>query len=303
MKKILAFAAVGLLICGTTSCNQKGGSSAGGSKTIDSLSMAFGDLYGAGMGGQMRMMDSTMDMNTVLKGIEYIANADTSRAFMNGLQAGMQVLQMYQGIEQQTGRPINKSLFMKHLRDALTSGKPMDQGEMMALQGKIEPLIKKAIAESPKAIENKQKGDEYMSKLKDDKSYTFTQSGLAYKVEKQGAAGGKNFTDDDVVLVKYTGKHLDGKEFDSSKGDSVPFNLKQVVPGFAEMLKLMKPGDKVTAVIPAELAYGVEGNRGIDPNETLIFEMEAVGVQDPNAKPKPVGPRPAPGRPAPQPRR
>jgi len=201
---------------------------------------------------------------------------------------------------------------MKHLREALMSKTAMDQGDMMALQGKIEPLMKKAIAESPKAIENKKKGEEYLNNLKNDKSYTTTASGLTYKVEKQGDAAGKNFTDDDVVMVKYTGKHLDGTVFDSSKqGDkdeAVAFSLKQVVPGFAEMLKLMKPGDKVTAVIPAELAYGVEGNRGIDPNETLIFEMEAVGVQDPSKNPvnKPNGPRPVPApggpKPAPAPR-
>jgi len=303
MKKILTLAAVALLIGGSVSCNKKG-AAGGNSAVMDSLSMAFGDLYGAGMGGQFRMMDSTMDMNKALKGMEYIANADTNKAFMAGLQAGLQILQMYQGVEMQTGQPINKSLFMQHLREALNSGKPMDQGEMMALQSKIEPLLKRATAESPKAIEAKKKGDEYMSKIKANKEYTVTPSGLAYKFEKHGDAAGKNFTDEDRVLVKYVGKHVDGTEFDASKDEPVPFSLKQVVPGFAEMLKLMKPGDKVTAVLPPELAYGTDGNQRIDPNETLIFEIETVGVEDPNAKP--AGPRPIkpqPGKPMPKPAR
>jgi len=281
MKKILAIAAAGLLTVGFVGCNTKGAS--GSSETMDSLSMAFGDLYGAGMGQQLRSMDSTINMDMAIKGMEYIANADTSRAFMQGLQMGMQISQLYQGIEEQTGMPINKTLFMQHLREGLKKTTPVGQEEIMALQSKIEPLITKAIEQSPKAIANKKAGEDYMAKLKNDKNYTFTKSGIAYKVLAAGE--GKNFSDSDVVKVNYVGRHLDGSEFDKSGDNPVPFNLKQVIPGFAEMIQLMKPGSKVTVVIPGDLAYGPQGNRGIEPNETLIFDIETLGVDDskPNA--------------------
>ena len=259
MKKILAFAAAGLLTVGFVGCNSKGAS--GSSEAMDSLSMAFGDLYGSGMGQQLRSMDSTINIEQALKGMEMIANADTSKNFQMGLQMGMQIAQLYQGIEQQCGMPINKSLFMQHLRDAIMKTTPLSQEDMMAMQSKIEPLLNKAIEQSPKAIANKKAGEEYMAKLKNDKSYTFTKSGIAYKVLAAGE--GKNFSDSDVVKV-----------------NPVPFNLKQVIPGFAEMIQLMKPGSKVTVVIPGELAYGAQGNRGIDPNETLIFDIETLGVDD-----------------------
>ncbi len=280
MKKILAFAAAGLMTIGFISCNGNAGSS---SEAMDSLSMAFGDLYGAGMGQQLRSMDSTINMEQALKGMEYIANADTSKAFMNGLQMGMQIAQLYAGIEQQCGMPLNKSLFMQHLREALMKTTPMGQEDMMALQSKIEPLLNKAMEQSPKAIANKKKGDEYMAKLKNDKDYTFTKSGIAYKVIAQGE--GINFADSDVVKVNYVGRHIDGTEFDKSGNEPVPFNLKQVIPGFAEMIQLMKPGSKVTVVIPGELAYGPQGNRGIEPMETLIFDIETLGVQDKTEQP------------------
>ena len=276
MKKILAFAAAGLLTIGFVGCNSKGAS--GNSQTMDSLSMAFGDLYGAGMGQQLRGMDSTINMEEALKGMEYITKADTSKAFMQGLQMGMQIAQLYAGIEQQCGMPINKSLFMSHLRDGLLKVTAVSQEDMMAMQSKIEPLLTKAISESPKALANKKAGEEYMAKLKNDKSYTFTKSGIAYKVLAEGE--GKNFSDSDVVKVNYVGRHLDGSEFDKSGENPVPFNLKQVIPGFAEMIQLMKPGSKVTVVIPGELAYGPQGNRGIDPNETLIFDIETLGIDD-----------------------
>ena len=182
--------------------------------------------------------------------------------------------------------PINKSLFMKHLREALMKNDPMGQEEMMALQSKIEPLLTKAIAQSPKAVANTKAGEEYMAKLKNDKDYTFTKSGIAYKVLAAGE--GKNFADSDVVKVNYVGRHLDGTEFDKSGENPVPFNLKQVIPGFSEMIQLMKPGSKVTVVIPGELAYGPQGSRGgIGPHETLIFDIETLGIDDS----KPAGPR------------
>jgi FKBP-type peptidyl-prolyl cis-trans isomerase FklB len=283
MKKILAIAVAGLLTVGFVGCNSKAG---GSSEAMDSLSIAFGDLYGAGMGQQLRSMDSTVNMEQALKGMEYIANADTSKNFMAGLQMGMQIAQLYQGIEQQCGMPINKSLFMKHLREAIMKTTPLGQEDMMALQGKIEPLLNKAMEQSPKAIKNKKAGEEYMSKLKSDKSYIFTKSGIAYKVLAEGE--GKNFSDTDVVKVNYVGKHIDGTEFDKSGESPVPFNLKQVIPGFAEMIQLMKPGSKVTVVIPGELAYGPQGNRGIEPNETLIFDIETLGVDD---SPRPARPQ------------
>ena len=282
MKKILAFAAAGLLMAGFTSCNGSAGST---SQAMDSLSIAFGDLYGAGMGQQLRAMDSTINIEEALKGMEYIANADTSKAFTQGLQMGMQIAQLYAGIEQQCGMPINKSLFMKHLREGLMKTTPMGQEEMMNLQSEIEIFLNMAMVQSPKAINNKKAGEEYMAKLKNDKSYTFTKSGIAYKVLAEGE--GKNFSDSDVVKVNYVGRHLNDSIFDQSGENPVPFNLKQVIPGFAEMIQLMKPGSKVTVVIPGELAYGPQGNRGIEPNETLIFDIETLGVDD---TPKPARP-------------
>ena len=283
MKKILAFAAAGLLAIGFVGCNSKGAS--GSSEAMDSLSIAFGDLYGSGMGQQLRMMDSTINVEQALKGMEFIANADTSKNFQMGLQMGMQIAQLYQGIEQQCGMPINKALFMKHLREAIMKTTPASQEDIMALQTKIEPLLAKAIEQSPKAVANKKAGEEYMAKLKNDKDYTFTKSGIAYKVLAAGE--GKNFSDSDVVKVNFVGRHLDGTEFDKSGDNPQPFNLKHVIPGFSEMIQLMKPGSKVTVVIPAELAYGTQGSRnGIEPNETLIFDIETLGVDDAPQAPK-----------------
>jgi len=245
---------------------------------MDSLCIALGTIYGGICRQQQLSADSSCDLAEAFKGVEYIAKADADDdSYFNGLQMGMQVLQFFQAIQLQCGMPINKSLFMKHLRQELNAKTPMSQDEMQVMQSKIEPLMSRVMDNSPKGIANKKAGEDYMKKLKGDKSYIFTKSGLAYRIIKPGT--GKNFADDDVVKVIYTGKHINGAEFDSSNGKPVPFGVRQVIPGFAEMIKLMKPGGKVVAVIPGDLAYGPNGNQGIGPNETLIFEIETVDRQ------------------------
>ena len=244
---------------------------------IDSLSLALGTLFGGGIREQLLSADPETDLKQAFKGFEYMANADINdETSLTILPMGLQVVQLFQAIKLQTGMSINKNLFMKHLRKGLK--KESTQEEIEALSATIEPLMNRVIDSSPKAIANKKAGKAYMKKLKGNKDYIFTESGLAYKVIKSGQ--GKNFTDNDKVKTIYVGKHIDGTEFDSSKGESISFNLTQVIPGFAEMLKLMKPGSKVIVVIPSDLAYGTQGHQPtIGPNETLIFEVETVGAQ------------------------
>lgn len=117
-----------------------------------------------------------------------------------------------------------------------------------------------------------------MEQLRKDQSFKFTKSGLAYKMLKEG--NGKNSTEDDEVnVVSYVGKHLDGTVFDSSEGEPMP-RIEYEIKGVSEMLQLMKPGDKAIVVIPSNLAYGVSSiNHAIGPNETLIFEIEIIDSQ------------------------
>ena len=104
-----------------------------------------------------------------------------------------------------------------------------------------------------------------------------TESGLQYKVITEGT--GATPADGDIVKVHYTGTLLDGTKFDSSvdRGEPLEFPIGAVIPGWTEMLKLMKVGGKVTAWIPSDLAYGPRG-RGpqIPGNSALVFEMELI---------------------------
>ncbi|MBR6249157.1 MAG: FKBP-type peptidyl-prolyl cis-trans isomerase [Muribaculaceae bacterium] len=278
MKKFFAIAMAVVLTLSGISCNKKGGS-ASSSALTDSLSMAFGDLYGNGMGGQIKQ-DSTLDTKSVLRGMEMVLKADTANhGLMTGIQVGMNIMQMYQGIKAQYGIDINQELFLEHFKKAFLSDSTMPQDKLMELQTTIEPLLKRASAEAkekdPKAIENKKAGEAFINKKAKEAGYQKTASGVLYKVIKEG--NGANFTEADEVMMNYKGMHIDGKEFDKSE-EPVPFRMQGMIKGFAEVMKLMKPGMKVEAIIPGDLAYGPDGMGDIGPNETLVFEMEAVGL-------------------------
>ena len=63
----------------------------------------------------------------------------------------------------------------------------------------------------------------------------------------------------DTVRVHYTGKLEDGTVFDSSaQREPLAFQIGagQIIPGFEKAVEGMEPGEKTTAVIPANEAYG-----------------------------------------------
>ncbi len=110
---------------------------------------------------------------------------------------------------------------------------------------------------------------------------------MQYKVitDGTGALPGSN----DTVTVNYRGTLINGKEFDSSikHGKPAQFPVTSVIRGWTEALKNMKVGSKWELYIPAILAYGESGRPGIEPNSTLIFEVDLMGTQTPEP-PKPI---------------
>lgn len=140
----------------------------------------------------------------------------------------------------------------------------------------------KAKKDSIAAEANKQAGETFLATNKTQEGVITTESGLQYKVITEGT--GATPSDSDIVKVHYTGTLLDGTKFDSSvdRGEPLEFPIGAVIPGWTEMLKLMKVGGKVTAWIPSDLAYGPRG-RGpqIPGNSLLVFEMELIDTHAP----------------------
>ena len=117
---------------------------------------------------------------------------------------------------------------------------------------------------------NTEKGAEYIEKFLKEEGAQKTESGLAYLILEPGNDK-KAVSDQDTVWVDYKGTQLDGTVFDQN--ENINFTLNRVIKGWSEGMKLVGEGGKVKLVIPGDLAYGEYGNRGIEPNATLVFDV------------------------------
>jgi len=126
------------------------------------------------------------------------------------------------------------------------------------------------------AQKNKEAGESFLASNKDKEGVKSTESGLQYKVTKEGTGPSPGATDS--VTVNYKGTLIDGTEFDSGKGISFPLN--GVIKGWTEGLQLMKVGESTRFFIPSGLAYGTTGSGAkIGPNSALIFDVDLLSIK------------------------
>lgn len=165
------------------------------------------------------------------------------------------------------------------LTDSL-EGNPskLTSAEMQAvLQNFQKQLQEKANAAQD---ENAQVGIDFLVANAEKEGVQILESGMQYIVLNQG--DGPKPAASDKVKVHYAGSLINGTEFDSSikRGEPAVFPVTGVIQGWQEALQLMNVGSKWKVFIPSGLAYGPQGAGGsIGPNETLIFEMELLGIE------------------------
>jgi FKBP-type peptidyl-prolyl cis-trans isomerase len=154
--------------------------------------------------------------------------------------------------------------------------------EMQSVQKEFAKKMEAKQEAQLKALqeENKKAGDAYLAENKAKKGVVVTESGLQYEVLKEGT--GAQPTADDTVKVHYKGTMIDGTVFDDSskRGEPATFGVTQVIPGWSEVLQLMKEGATYHVVIPPSLAYGEQGVPPmIEPNAVLVFEVDLISIE------------------------
>lgn len=170
--------------------------------------------------------------------------------------------------------------------DALSESNPkLQQDEiqsiLVALKNQIEVQQRQNF--SKLAEDNKRQSEQFLSENKSKKGVESLSSGLQYKVLSSGPASGASPTPLDFVKIHYRGSFIDGRIFDSSyqRGQPHVFPLNRVIPGWTEILQMMKPGDKWEVYIPPYLAYGQMGfGQEIGPNMALVFEIELIAINE-----------------------
>ncbi len=118
--------------------------------------------------------------------------------------------------------------------------------------------------------------------LVEDKDTLVTESGLQVIVVEEGA--GEQPLRGNVLKVHYSGYLFDGTLFDSSVQREVPFRFvlgsEQVIRGFDEGFAMLNKGTRARFIIPPHLAYGKRGTGPVPPDETLIFDVKLIDIQE-----------------------
>lgn len=165
--------------------------------------------------------------------------------------------------------------FLSGLQDTFAGNKPKVSMEK-ANQTIQEFMLANNEEEASKNLEE---GYLYLSNNLNNEGVRETESGLQYKILKEGY--GESPTIDDHVKCHYHGVLLNGTVFDSSieRKQTAVFPVNTVVDGWQEALLMMKVGAKWRLFIPSDLAYGDQGAAGlIGPNATLIFDVELLEI-------------------------
>jgi FKBP-type peptidyl-prolyl cis-trans isomerase len=129
------------------------------------------------------------------------------------------------------------------------------------------------------ADQNHAKAQAFLAGNRSQPGVVTTASGLQYKILDPGKGTPPGPTD--TVSVLYTGKLLDGTEFDGTdRRDNEPtsFQVNGVIKGWQEALLMMKPGAKWQLFIPPALAYDVESPDHVPPGSLLLFTVQLLKV-------------------------
>jgi FKBP-type peptidyl-prolyl cis-trans isomerase len=172
---------------------------------------------------------------------------------------------------------------IRGMRDALAGNKALAMNDkeirtaMNALQVELRRMDKLNKREA--ADINNQRGLAFQAEYRQQPGVQALGNGILFREIKAGT--GPKPTELDHVVVNYRGALTDGTEFDATLADQpATLRLVQGIMGWREALKRMPQGATWEIVIPPPLAYGERGVPGtIGPNETLVFQVELVGIK------------------------
>ena len=290
MKKIVLFAAAAAM--GLASCTSQA-PKANLKSDIDSLSYMIGVNQGNGLSevATTHMGIDSAYVAEFLKGIEAGAAEGASAtnakalAFVIGKQIGLQAsgLMFNQingnifGKDSETS--LSKDNFLAGLLAVANNKSLVPPTDAQAFINAQLDAIKEKATEKQYA-DNKAAGEKFLAENATKEGVKTTESGLQYKVIKEGQ--GEIPTKESTVKVHYKGTLIDGTEFDSSykREEPTSFRADRVIAGWTEALTMMPVGSKWELYIPQELAYGSrQTGEHIKPFSALVFEVELLEIE------------------------
>jgi len=122
----------------------------------------------------------------------------------------------------------------------------------------------------------KAEGEAFLAKNAKVDGIKVLPDGLQYRVIKEGT--GAVPTTNDLVFIKFRGKHLEGGEFDHN--NHFLTRTTGGIQGWQDALQRMRVGSKWQIFVPPQLAFGEEGDPylHIPPNATLTYDIEMLSI-------------------------
>ena len=150
-----------------------------------------------------------------------------------GLQTGMNLKQQFADID--------FDCLNNGLKDALTNTPPKLKVEeiqsiLLTLRQQIEKQHREFLTKLSE--ENKKKSEAFLLLNKQKEGVVTLNSGLQYKIIKQGPGTSSHPTLLDNVKIHYRGSFIDGRVFESSvqRGEPAQLPVNRVIPGWSEAL-------------------------------------------------------------------
>ncbi len=165
---------------------------------------------------------------------------------------------------------LDSRLFQRGFKDSIDGEEPL-------LSQEEAQEIRKVYYAELAAANNLQRSHAILAENAQAEGVTTTDSGLQYIVLEPG--DGERPADSDSVQIHYKVYSIRGVLIEDSYGNERPAasEVRALIPGWREGLKLMQVGGKSRFFIPPELAYGAEGRLpAIGPNMALIADIELL---------------------------
>ncbi len=178
---------------------------------------------------------------------------------------------------------------VKGMREAAAKQEPSFDKEAMTQEyGKYQQKLQLFQREEylKLADKNQKRSDDFLAQNRGKTGIKELASGIQYRVIEAGS--GRNASLDNTVSIHYSGKLIgtdvfdNYQEFDSTYTNGQPLEMDMTkigLKGWREIIPMMKKGDKWQVFLPPEMAYGVQGQGPIGPNEVLVFDVHLLDIK------------------------
>lgn len=230
------------------------------------------------------LTSNNANLNAFAEGMYARINSQEADAYKKGMDLASQIEMMGKNFQEQTlddnADKISLNLVVAGITDAITHKTPRVSNSAKMVEDKVQAAKdRKTKKDKEMNAEKIAENEAFMAENAKKEGVKTLPSGIQYKIEKEGK--GAIPTASDRVKVHYSGRLLNGTEFDSSikRGEPITFGVQQVIPGWTEVLQLMPVGSKWTIYIPYSLAYGEQGAGPIPAYSNLIFDIELLDIE------------------------